>query len=124
MAAMRESESMTLHQLLLQPGGRIARRTWWLWGVAMPLGMAFYLTVLLRVAGLSPRITEVAVNLMLIWPLVAVSVKRWHDRGKSGWWLLVTLVPLVGWLWALVENGLLRGDAGPNRFGKPPADDQ
>ena len=120
MVAMRDTESMTLRQLLLQLDGRIARRTWWLWGVAMPLGMALYLTVLLRVAGLSPRITEVAVNLMLLWPVVAVSVKRWHDRGKSGWWLLVTLIPLVGWLWTLVENGLLRGDAGQNRFGNAP----
>ena len=120
MAAMRETEPLTLPQLLLRLDGRIARRTWWLWGVAMPLGLALYFTVLLRVAGLSPRVTEVAVNLMLLWPVLAVSVKRWHDRGKSGWWLLVTLIPLVGWLWALVENGLLRGDAGPNRFGNAP----
>jgi len=124
MAAMHETEPLTLPQLLLRLDGRIARRTWWLWGVAMPLGLALYFTVLLRVAGLSPRVTEVAVNLALLWPALAVSVKRWHDRGKSGWWLLVTLIPLVGWIWALVENGLLRGDAGPNRFGKPPADDQ
>ena len=61
-------------------------------------------------------------NLLLVWPAVVVSIKRWHDRGKSGWWVLVTLIPFVGWLWALIENGLLRGDAGANRFGDVPAD--
>jgi uncharacterized membrane protein YhaH (DUF805 family) len=28
-------------------------------------------------------------------------------------------VPLVGWLWALIQNGLLRGTPGPNRYGEP-----
>jgi uncharacterized membrane protein YhaH (DUF805 family) len=92
--------------------------------VAAPLGLALYFTVLLRVVGVSPRATEVAVNLALLWPALAVSVKRWHDRGKSGWWVLVALVPLAGWLWVLIENGLLRGDAGPNRFGDAPVDPQ
>ena len=101
--------------------GRIGRRKWWLWGVAMPLGMAVYFTVLLRVVGVTPRYTDVLVNGLLFWPAIAVSVKRWHDRDKSGWWVLVALVPLVGWIWALVQNGVLRGDAQANRFGPPPA---
>jgi uncharacterized membrane protein YhaH (DUF805 family) len=122
MAAMHDAQAMTLRQLLWRLDGRIGRRTWWLWGVAAPLGLALYFTVLLRVAGASPRATDLAVNLALLWPAVAISVKRWHDRGKSGWWLLVALIPLVGWLWLLVENGLLRGDAGPNRFGEAPED--
>ncbi|MES2958130.1 MAG: DUF805 domain-containing protein [Pseudomonadota bacterium] len=118
---MRDLEPPTLRHLLLQLDGRIARRTWWLWGVAMPLGLALYLTVVLRVAGFSARGTDIAINLFLFWPALAVSVKRWHDRGKSGWWVLVAAIPFVGWLWLLIENGFLRGDAGPNRFGEPPA---
>ena len=123
MGPMHNAEPMSLNHLLLRLDGRIDRRTWWLWGVAAPLGLALYFTVLLRVVGMSPRATEVAVNLALLWPALAVSVKRWHDRGKSGWWVLVALVPLAGWLWVLIENGLLRGDAGPNRFGDAPARD-
>ena len=34
------------------------------------------------------------------------------------WWVLVALIPVVGWLWMLIENGLLPGDAGANRFGQ------
>lgn len=118
---MRDLEPMGLRPLLLRLDGRVTRRTWWLWAVAMPLGLTLYLTVVLRVAGLPALATEVAVNLMLLWPVVAVSVKRWHDRGKSGWWVLAALIPVIGWLWVLVENGLLPGDTGPNRFGESPA---
>lgn len=100
--------------------GRISRRSWWIWGVAVPLGLSLYFTVLLRVAGAPARATEVAVNLLLLWPVVAASAKRWHDRDKSAAWVLVALIPAIGWLWVLVENGLLRGDAGSNRYGQPP----
>ena len=62
----------------------------------------------------------IVVNLLLIWPALAVSVKRWHDRDKSGWWVLLNLLPVIGWLWALVDNGFLRGTDGPNRYGPDP----
>ncbi len=55
-----------------------------------------------------------------LWIGLVVSVKRWHDRNKSGWWVLVNLVPVVGWLWQLIECGFLRGTTGPNRFGQDP----
>lgn len=109
-----------MRALLFGRQGRVDRRTWWLWAVAMPLGMGLYFTVLLRVVGVPARVTDNVVNLLLLWPVVAVSVKRWHDRDKSGWWVLVNLVPVVGWVWALVENGLLSGSRDANRFGQPP----
>ena len=51
---------------------------------------------------------------------IIVQVKRWHDRDKSGWWVLINFVPVVGPLWALVECGFLRGTLGDNRFGPDP----
>jgi uncharacterized membrane protein YhaH (DUF805 family) len=120
MTAAMFDDRPTLRQLLFGFDGRIGRRTWWLWGVAAMLGLAMYATVLLRVAGVSATATDTVVNLLLLWPALALSVKRWHDRGKSGWWVLVALVPVVGWLWMLVENGFLRGTLGPNRFGVDP----
>ncbi|NJM55567.1 MAG: DUF805 domain-containing protein [Verrucomicrobiae bacterium] len=44
-----------------------------------------------------------------IWNGLAIAVKRWHDRGKSGWWVLIGLIPIVGPIWALVETGFLPG---------------
>ena len=106
--------------LLFSFEGRIGRRTWWLWGAAAMIGLAIYLTVVLRVAGLSKEIADGVVNLLLVWPALAISVKRWHDRDKPGWWALVAFVPVIGWIWVLIENGLLRGTRSANRFGEEP----
>ena len=60
------------------------------------------------------------VFLALLWPSLALQVKRWHDRDKSGWFVLVNLIPFIGWLWTLIECGFLDGTQGPNRFGPSP----
>lgn len=113
---------MSLIDLLFRFHGRVGRGTWWRWAVAMPLGMGLYLTVLLRVVGLPPTTTDTIVNLLLCWPVIAVSVKRWHDRDKRAAWVLLNLVPVVGWLWALAENGMLAGTGHANRYGEAVAD--
>ena len=60
---------------------------------------------------------------VITWPGIAVSVKRWHDIDVSGWWVLIGLVPYVGWLILLVFNGFSRGSIGRNRFGPDPIRD-
>lgn len=52
-------------------------------------------------------------------PSFAVSVRRLHDVDKSGWMLLISLIPLVGSIWLLVLN-VSEGDSGRNRFGRDP----
>ncbi len=49
-------------------------------------------------------------------PGLAVSARRLHDTDRSGWWLLLYLVPLIGWI-VLVVFWCQRGTAGRNRFG-------
>jgi uncharacterized membrane protein YhaH (DUF805 family) len=51
--------------------------------------------------------------------IVAVSVRRWHDLDKSGWWVLIGFVPVVG-LYALVMNGFVQGAPGSNGYGLAP----
>lgn len=63
-----------------------------------------------------------ATFVFVFWFRLAMSVKRWHDRDKSGWWILINVIPLFGNLWALVEQGFLEGTRGPNRFGPDPLD--
>jgi uncharacterized membrane protein YhaH (DUF805 family) len=55
-----------------------------------------------------------------LWAMFAVGIKRWHDRGKSGWWILIWLIPVVGAIWALVECCLFPGTRGANKYGPPP----
>ncbi len=59
-------------------------------------------------------------GLLATWVSLSVAIKRFHDRDKSGWWLLILLVPVVGGLWYLIECGFLRGTEGSNRYGKDP----
>ena len=56
---------------------------------------------------------------IFIWIRLAIAVKRWHDRNKSGWFVLINLIPVVGVLWALIENGFLVGDVSHNEYGPP-----
>ena len=53
------------------------------------------------------------------WMSIAISIKRFHDRGKSGWWYLILLIPYIGPIWGLIELGFLRGDPGANAYGPP-----
>lgn len=52
-------------------------------------------------------------------PKWTVSVRRLHDVGKSGWFLLINLIPVVGAIWVLVLS-CRDGEAGSNRFGFNP----
>jgi uncharacterized membrane protein YhaH (DUF805 family) len=67
-----------------------------------------------------PALITLVIFIVSVWIGLAVQIKRWHDRDKSGWWALMNLVPIVGQIWVLVECGFLRGTEGVNRFGKDP----
>ncbi|MEN9543943.1 MAG: hypothetical protein RLZZ598_776 [Pseudomonadota bacterium] len=114
----RFAAPMTPAQILFSFQGRIPRKTYWLWGVGALLLVTIFCFILLGILGVKDLTMQYLVNVLLLWPSLAVSVKRWHDRDKSAWWLLIMLVPIIGALWALVECGFLRGTVGPNRFGE------
>jgi len=51
-------------------------------------------------------------------PSLAVGARRLHDTDRSGWWLLLWLLPIIGWL-ILIIWACIAGTDGPNRFGDP-----
>ena len=57
--------------------------------------------------------------LVTIVPALAVLVRRLHDTGKSGWWVLIGLVPFVGTV-VLFVFSVLNSDAGENKYGESP----
>jgi uncharacterized membrane protein YhaH (DUF805 family) len=59
------------------------------------------------------------VLLVHIIPGLAVSIRRLHDTDRSGWWIFITLIPLIGPIWLLVLY-CLEGTPGANRFGAAP----
>lgn len=58
-------------------------------------------------------------TLAVFLPSLAVSVRRLHDIDRSGWWTLLILIPLVGYIVLLVFF-VKNGTDGPNRFGTDP----
>jgi len=58
-------------------------------------------------------------TLGLLVPSISAGVRRLHDTDKSGWWLLIGLIPLVGTI-VLIVFLCQRGTVGPNRFGSDP----
>jgi uncharacterized membrane protein YhaH (DUF805 family) len=58
-------------------------------------------------------------NLAVLVPSLAVSVRRLHDTNRSGWWLLIALIPCVGAI-ILIVFFVQDSDPGPNRFGPNP----
>jgi uncharacterized membrane protein YhaH (DUF805 family) len=112
---------MPLKQLWLSFEGRASRYDFWVRYVLAIFGGGVAVGILGAILG--DTIGSVLIglfSLLSIWPALAVQVKRWHDRDKSGWWILINLVPVIGALWALIECGFLRGTVGQNRFGSDP----
>ncbi len=106
--------------LLFSFEGRINRAKFWI-GIAAMWVVLWIVAILAGLMNSSIMWTIFALlTLLVIWPSLAISIKRWHDRGKSGWWVLIGLVPLIGGLWAIIETGFLPGTPGPNEYGPDP----
>jgi uncharacterized membrane protein YhaH (DUF805 family) len=110
--------------LLTSFEGRIGRQQMWM-GIIVLMVVSLIATVLDMLFGTMDQETGIGiisglVTLISIYPAVALYAKRWHDRGKSGWWTLIIFVPLIGFIWWLVECGFLRGTEGPNQYGPDP----
>jgi uncharacterized membrane protein YhaH (DUF805 family) len=58
-------------------------------------------------------------SLAVFLPSLGVTVRRLHDTNRSGWWILIVLIPLVGFL-ILLYWMVKPGDAGPNDYGQDP----
>ena len=103
--------------------GRISRKTYWTGVVVLAVAVviAELLDMILGTAGESGYgIVTIIALIAVIYPAIALYTKRWHDRGKSGWWTLIGLVPIIGGLWMLIELGFLKGTTGPNQYGADP----
>lgn len=95
--------------------GRAARPEFWWWVLATVLASI--------VAGLVDRLLfgdgqllQGLLGLAIIVPNLAVGARRLHDIDRTGWWQLIGLVPIVGWL-VLIWFFIQPGTPGRNRFG-------
>ena len=96
--------------------GRSSRSAYWWWYLfgVLVLVVSLAIDYALGAGG----ILYVLVALAMLLPNLAVLVRRLHDAGHSGWWLLIGLLPLIGAIVLLVFT--LQGSDQPNQWGNGP----
>ena len=108
--------------------GRASRSEYW-WGYLGYFGIATVLQIFALVGGIAlidagelallPGLIALVGIVAMIIPTIAVSVRRMHDTGKSGWMLLILIIPCIGfilWIVWMVEDG----QAHDNAYGPVP----
>lgn len=123
---MSKTGRLSWNQLLFAVEGRATRFDYWVrWAVPYFIGALIAAFLDDGLGTVNPAgglgVIMVIYFIAAIWPNLAVSIKRCHDRGRSGWFILVGLIPILN-IWVLVELGFLRGTTGANRFGPDPLD--
>ncbi len=103
--------------------GRARRKEYWMF-VLFNMIFAIVAMILDNVLGIAMEgigygpIYGLYVLAMLI-PSIAVGVRRLHDVGKSGWFMFIALIPIVGAIWLLILV-CTDGIAGSNEYGANP----
>jgi uncharacterized membrane protein YhaH (DUF805 family) len=124
-AQTQKKSDMNWTWFLFSLKGRISRKPFWMFNLIV-FGGAILLGMFTEISGDVNEISKPQVMFMIwvLWPSIAVQAKRWHDVNKSALWLFINFIPFIGPVWALVENGFIRGTAGPNRFGPDPLEEK
>jgi len=96
--------------------GRAIRSEYWYWVLFTALGniVAGIIDAVIGTSVINPLF-----GLAVILPSIAVAIRRLHDLDRTGWWILIGLIPLIGWI-ILIIWYCSRGTVGPNRFGADP----
>ena len=99
--------------------GRAARPEYWYWVLFSLLAQLVLVIVDTLVLHSEIGILGVLFSLAVFLPSLAVAVRRLHDLDRSGWWILLAFIPVVGAI-ILIVWACMPGTPGPNRFGLPP----
>ncbi|MFI9117136.1 DUF805 domain-containing protein [Streptomyces venezuelae] len=96
--------------------GRARRKEFWMFELINVI-----ISIVLTVVDLSldMQLLSTIYSLAIFLPSLAVTVRRLHDTGRSGWWVLIGLVPLVGFI-VLLVFACTEGDQHENEHGPNP----
>lgn len=118
---------MTWSKILWSFEGRIPRRTYWaaigIWIAILAVGGVIVGVVISNSDSHNEAVFPIFLLTAVVpyfWSHLAIQVKRWHDRDKSGAMVLINLIPYIGGIWTFIECGCLRGSVGHNRYGYDP----
>jgi signal peptidase I len=131
------SRDMSARATLFSFRGRISRSRYWEFSVLTNIASAlllFAISILFFQIAASTResgtagehapILFVLIAMLLdafgVWVSLALQVKRLHDRGRTGWLVLLNLIPVLGPLALIIDTYFLPGKPGTNRYGPVP----
>ena len=103
---------MSIFQILFSFEGRISRQPYWIGWIILNI-----VVLVGQMSGSSDL--SLILSVLIIWPGLALQAKRWHDRNKSAWWILLNFT-IIGIPWVLVELLFFKGTDGPNEYGLDP----
>jgi uncharacterized membrane protein YhaH (DUF805 family) len=106
--------------------GRARRKEYWMF-VLFNVIVSIILSILDKILGLdfgsgtssSSGWLSTIYSLAVLLPTIGVAIRRMHDTGRSGWWILINLIPCIGWIWFIVLAAQ-EGNAGDNQYGPDP----
>jgi uncharacterized membrane protein YhaH (DUF805 family) len=104
--------------------GRSRRKEYWLFALFSFLVSLVLMVIDLTLGTGAPGlgIFQAIWSLGVLIPSIAVGVRRLHDTDRSGWWLLISFIPLIGAI-VLIVFLVQDGTRGPNKFGPSPKDE-
>ena len=107
--------------------GRTTRKEFWLFvlfNFIIAFSVGFILLVILVFAGCSDTEIDKAIDigsnlymLFMLLPTIAITVRRFHDIGWSGWWYFLTLIPILGWVFCFIMCAI-DSEPFPNEYGE------
>lgn len=97
---------------------RASRSEYWFW-ILFIIIAEIVTTLIDSLIGHGREVVTGLFGLATFLPSLAVAIRRLHDLDRTGWWVLLGLIPLVGWI-ILIIWYCTKGTAGPNRFGPDP----
>lgn len=107
--------------------GRARRKEYWMFAL-INIVIMIAIAIVENVAGIAGEdgsgLISNLYSLAVLLPSLAVGARRLHDIGKSGWWLLINFIPIIGWIWILVyfcrDSQPGDNEYGPNPKGAAP----
>ncbi len=98
--------------------GRMRRRDYWLYSI--PVLFLLLPTVFYAGGHALLDVVSVGLSLLSIYTSLALNMKRLKDRNTPTFWILFTIIPVLGPLYSLIDLGILEGTKGPNSYGDDP----
>lgn len=95
--------------------GRAGRSEFWMF-VLFNIVIDIVLTIV--DAAIGSQLLAGLYGLAVLLPSLAVGVRRLHDTGRAGWWILLGIIPIIGWI-ILIVFYAAEGQAADNQYGPP-----